>query len=119
MGDAPWWDEAVAVLSEDELLGPIVRAYTKPALAGQGNAFRSVVNAIVGQQISVAAADAIWGRLETMLGEVAKGAEALDKQVASAASAGLEAEALEPAKAVLSELYAVKRGMEGMMSAKK
>ena len=58
VGDAPWWDEAVAVLSEDELLGPIVRAYPSPALSGQGKAFRSVVNAIVGQQISVAAADA-------------------------------------------------------------
>ncbi|MGB0151530.1 MAG: DNA-3-methyladenine glycosylase family protein [Candidatus Poseidoniaceae archaeon] len=70
VGDAPWWEEAVAVLSEDDLLGPIVRAYPSPALSGQGKAFRSVVNAIVGQQISVAAADAIWGRLETMLGEV-------------------------------------------------
>ena len=70
VGDAPWWEEAVAVLAEDDLLGPIVRAYPSPALAGQGNAFRSVVNAIVGQQISVAAADTIWGRLETMLGDV-------------------------------------------------
>ena len=70
VGDAPWWEDAVAALSKDDLLGPIVRAYPKPALSGQGNAFRSVVNAIVGQQISVAAADAIWGRLETMLGEV-------------------------------------------------
>ena len=70
VGDAPWWEDAVAALSKDDLLGPIVRAYPKPALAGQGNAFRSVVNAIVGQQISVAAADAIWGRLEAMLGEV-------------------------------------------------
>ena len=70
VGDAPWWEEAVAVLSKDDLLGPIVRAYPSPALSGQGKAFRSVVNAIVGQQISVAAADAIWGRLETMLGEV-------------------------------------------------
>ncbi|DAC37554.1 MAG TPA: DNA-3-methyladenine glycosylase 2 family protein [Candidatus Poseidoniaceae archaeon] len=70
VGDAPWWEEAVAVLAEDDLLGPIVRAYPSPALAGQGDAFRSVANAIVGQQISVAAAEAIWGRLETLLGEV-------------------------------------------------
>ena len=70
VGDAPWWEEAVAALAEDDLLGPIVRAYPSPALAGQGHAFRSVTNAIVGQQISVAAAEAIWGRLETLLGEV-------------------------------------------------
>ena len=70
MGDAPWWEEAVAVLAKDDLLGPIVRAYPSPALAGQGDAFRSVTNAIVGQQISVAAAEAIWGRLEALLGEV-------------------------------------------------
>ena len=70
VGDAPWWEEAVAVLAEDDLLGPIVSAYPSPALAGRGEAFRSVANAIVGQQISVAAAEAIWGRLETLLGEV-------------------------------------------------
>jgi DNA-3-methyladenine glycosylase II len=70
VGDAPWWEEAVAALAQDDLLGPIVRAYPSPALAGQGHAFRSVTNAIVGQQISVAAAEAIWGRLETLLGEV-------------------------------------------------
>ena len=70
VGDAPWWEDAVAVLSQDDLLGPSVRADPDPALSGQGNAFRSVVNAIVGQQISVAAADAIWGRLEAMLGTV-------------------------------------------------
>ena len=70
VGDAPWWEEAVAALAEDDLLGPIVQAYPSPALAGQGNAFRSVANAIVGQQISVAAAEAIWGRLEALLGEV-------------------------------------------------
>ena len=70
IGNAPWWSEAVAALAEDDLLGPIVRTYPEPALAGQGNAFRSVVNAIVGQQISVAAADAIWGRLEALLGKV-------------------------------------------------
>jgi DNA-3-methyladenine glycosylase II len=70
VGDAPWWEEAVAVLAKDDLLGPIVRAYPSPALAGQGDAFRSVTNAIVGQQISVAAAEAIWGRLEALLGEV-------------------------------------------------
>ncbi|MGB0616881.1 MAG: DNA-3-methyladenine glycosylase family protein [Candidatus Poseidoniaceae archaeon] len=70
VGDAPWWEEAVAVLAEDDLLGPLVKAHPDPPLRGQAHAFRSVVNAIVGQQISVAAADAIWGRLETLLGEV-------------------------------------------------
>ena len=69
-GPAPWWDEAVAALREDDLLGAVVEAHPEPPLSSQGDLFRSMANAIVGQQISVAAADAIWGRLEAAAGGV-------------------------------------------------
>ena len=69
-GPAPWWAEAVTVLQEDEVLGAVVRAHPEPPLSSQGNLFRSIANAIVGQQISVAAADAIWARLEALTGPV-------------------------------------------------
>ena len=62
-GKPPWWDEAVIFLKKDLLLGPIVEKYGDEGLEGQGDLFSTLVRSIVGQQISVLAADAIWARL--------------------------------------------------------
>ena len=62
-GKPPWWDEAVSFLKKDALLGPIVEKYCDGCLEGQGDLFSTLVRSIVGQQISVLAADAIWARL--------------------------------------------------------
>ena len=62
-GKPPWWDEAVSFLKKDALLGPIVEKYSDGCLEGQGDLFSTLVRSIVGQQISVLAADAIWARL--------------------------------------------------------
>lgn len=67
-GKPAWWDNAVAALSNDELLGEIVKKYPDGCLEGKGDLFQTTLRSIVGQQISVIASDAIWGRLVKMLG---------------------------------------------------
>ena len=66
-GKPHWWDDAVEFLKQDELLGDIVRTYPDGSLEGKGELFETTIRSIVGQQISVIASDAIWGRLLTMI----------------------------------------------------
>ena len=65
-----WWDEAHAFLLKDELLGPVVEQFGPNGITSRDDLFQTLVRSIVGQQISVLAADAIWGRLVDHLGEV-------------------------------------------------
>ena len=65
-----WWDEAHAFLLRDELLGPVVEQHGPDGITSRDDLFQTLVRSIVGQQISVLAADAIWGRLVEHLGEV-------------------------------------------------
>ena len=59
-----YWDEASAALGErDALLSALIDKHRGERLSGSGDAFTTLANAIVGQQISVAAAAGIWGRL--------------------------------------------------------
>ena len=68
-GKPEWWEDAIEFLKEDELLGKVVRKYPNGSLEGKGELFETTIRSIVGQQISVIASDAIWGRLLTMLGK--------------------------------------------------
>ena len=68
-GKPDWWDDAREFLSNDSLLGPIVEKYDG-CLEGKGNLFSTFVRSIVGQQISVIAADAVWSRLVDYVGEI-------------------------------------------------
>jgi len=65
-----WWDEAHTFLLKDELLGPVVEQFGADGITSRDDLFQTLVRSIVGQQISVLAADAIWGRLVDHLGEV-------------------------------------------------
>ena len=69
-GRPTWWSDAVKALSEDDLLGAVVRSYPDESLEGRGDLFSTLVRSIVGQQISVLAADAVWGRLVAMVSEI-------------------------------------------------
>ena len=69
-GRPEWWDDAVAHLSSDPLLGQIVELYGKDGLSGRGEIFQTLVRSIVGQQISVKAADTIHSRLEELCGGI-------------------------------------------------
>ena len=65
-----WWAEAHAFLLKDDLLGPTVQQHGPQGITSRDDLFQTLVRSIVGQQISVTAADAIWSRLCEHLGEV-------------------------------------------------
>ncbi len=60
-----YWQDAIAYLSEqDAIMAQLIATYYDESLTNYHNPFYTLMRAIVGQQISVKAADAIWGRLE-------------------------------------------------------
>lgn len=67
---AYWQDATDRLCAADPVLGGIIRAYHGETLIGKGDPFLTLARAIIGQQISVKAADAVWGRFATGLGEV-------------------------------------------------
>ncbi len=68
-GKPSWWEDSIEYLKQDELLGNVVKKYPDGCLEGKGELFQTTIRSIVGQQISVIASDAIWGRLLAMLGQ--------------------------------------------------
>jgi AraC family transcriptional regulator of adaptative response / DNA-3-methyladenine glycosylase II len=70
-------DEAVAQLGDDPIVGPLVRARPGIRTPGTWDAFETGVRAIIGQQVTVAAANTIAGRLVTRLGTPVAGLEPL------------------------------------------
>ncbi len=66
-----YWKRACRDLAaRDEVLGGIIRTYRGETLATRGDAFLTLARSIVGQQISVKAADSVWRRLEEATGSV-------------------------------------------------
>ena len=60
-----YWTRAKRELSRtDPALGRLIRKYPGIVLQSRGEPFVTLVRSIVGQQISVKAADAVWGRLQ-------------------------------------------------------
>lgn len=59
-----YWDKAKRALARrDPVLAKVIRAYRGEGLRLRGKGFQTLARAIVGQQISVKAADSIWRRL--------------------------------------------------------
>jgi DNA-3-methyladenine glycosylase II len=82
-----YWDEAKRHLARsDRVLRRIIRAHPDANLRTRGDAFATLARSIVGQQISVKAAQAVWERFE-----------ALAATVAPAAVAGLDEDAMRAA----------------------
>ena len=66
-----YWDRAKRALARrDPVMGKIMRAHPKIFLARRGEPFLTLARAIVGQQISVKAAQSVWDRLVACAGEV-------------------------------------------------
>jgi DNA-3-methyladenine glycosylase II len=88
-----YWDAATAVLAKrDRVLKKLIREHSGIRLTSRGDPFTTLARAIVGQQISVKAAEAIWRRvaLAAHPGSTTKIARKLDP----GALAALEAAAL-------------------------
>jgi DNA-3-methyladenine glycosylase II len=61
-----YWERARRTLvRRDPTLAGIIRQHPRVSLATRGDPFATLARSIVGQQISVRAADAVWGRLTT------------------------------------------------------
>ena len=88
MTEPPYWDEAVAYLSRRDAVMADLTARYPERLRRQGDSFRTLVRAIVGQQISIKAADRVWQRLEASLPAVTPAA-VLARNEASLREAGL------------------------------
>src|SRR6266568_1013927 len=59
-----YWDRAKRALSRrDPVMGAIMRVHPKIFLARRGEPFLTLARAIVGQQISVKAAQSVWNRI--------------------------------------------------------
>jgi DNA-3-methyladenine glycosylase II len=59
-----YWPKAKrALAAADPVMGGIIGRYPRIALASRGDPFSTLARSIVGQQISVKAADAVWARL--------------------------------------------------------
>ena len=71
-GSTPeWWDSAKqAISTSDILLNDVIEEFEEPSLRSRGDLFATLIKSIVGQQISVVAASAIWSRFEDLVGEV-------------------------------------------------
>lgn len=103
-GAPPYWEEAKASLScTDPTLGEVIRRFATdpedhdPPLTSRGDLFYTLANAIVGQQISAAAADAVWSRLLNRLGGVdpSKVREASPEDLRSVGLSGRKVEYLQ------------------------
>lgn len=59
------WDKAVTDLSKnDNVIAKIIANYPKERMEMKNDTLHTLVRSVVGQQISVRAADAIWNRLD-------------------------------------------------------
>ena len=59
-----WWEDAKHHLRRvDQKISQIIDNVEEPPLTGEGDIVKTICNAVVGQQISAIAADAIWRRL--------------------------------------------------------
>ncbi len=67
-----YWDRAKRALArKDAVMAGIMRSHPKVFLAKRGEPFMTLARAIVGQQISVKAAQSVWDRFVACVGEAA------------------------------------------------
>jgi DNA-3-methyladenine glycosylase II len=59
-----YWQRATRALSrKDPIMARLIRAYPEATLLSRGDPFQTLFRSIVGQQISVKAADSVWARV--------------------------------------------------------
>ncbi|HSC78787.1 MAG TPA: DNA-3-methyladenine glycosylase [Chitinolyticbacter sp.] len=74
LGKPGWWDSACADLAaSDPVLAQLIAQYPGISLEGRGDVFLTLARSIVGQQISVKAADSIWRRVVDAVGSMESG----------------------------------------------
>jgi len=93
-----YWDEACTVLmKQDRILRKLIPTLRDAGIISRGDPFLTLARSIVGQQISVAAAQTVWNRFEALTPKVTpKNILALDPQLMR--SAGLSLRKVEYVK---------------------
>ena len=100
-----YWPEATKHLAKvDPVLGKLIRKYPEADLKLRGDAFESLARAIVGQQISVKAAQSIWGRFEACVG-VVKPANVVAKDEAALRGCGFSRQKIAYVKDLASRFH--------------
>jgi DNA-3-methyladenine glycosylase II len=93
-----FWDAAVETLSRrDKVLRKIILGVPKAHLTRRNDAFTTLTRSIIGQQISVKAADAVWRRFLVATGAKLPASKARFPRVAAQTVAELEVETLRAA----------------------
>ncbi len=91
MPSPPYWTSATRELSaRDPVLAGLIRTHRPFQLGSRGDAFQTLARAIVGQQISVKAAQSVWERFLASVGTMTPAAVA-DADPARLRAAGLSA----------------------------
>ena len=95
----PYWDDACRHLSRrDRVLKKLIPRFGEARLTSRGDAFTTLARSIVGQQISVKAAQAVWDRFATLAAPVGAPLRAVQVQgleVPHMRNAGLSARKCE------------------------
>ncbi|KAF0814186.1 DNA-3-methyladenine glycosylase [Andreprevotia sp. IGB-42] len=95
IGKPDYWDQACAELSAaDPVLATLIATYPQISLEGRGDAFQTLARSIVGQQISVKAADSVWRRVLAELGTM-ESAHVLAAEVDALRACGLSGRKVE------------------------
>jgi DNA-3-methyladenine glycosylase II len=89
MKSPAYWKRATRELgAADPVLGSLIARYQGLTLASRGDAFQTLARSIIGQQISVKAAQSVWDRFAAEVGEM-KPARVLKLSVERLRSCGL------------------------------
>lgn len=91
-----YWQQACdELMRQDRILRKLIPRYGTGFLVTRGDAFNTLARAIVGQQISVAAAQSVWNRLVTNLEKKINPAQVLSVPSEHLRSAGLSGRKVE------------------------
>jgi DNA-3-methyladenine glycosylase II len=91
-----YWEEACAeLMKQDRILRKLIPKYDDGILGSRGDAFTTLARSIVGQQISVAAAQSVWNRTLETLGNEVTPKRVLDTKHDALRASGLSARKVE------------------------
>ncbi len=89
-----WTAAKRRLCSADPVLADIIRRHPRIALHSRGDAFSTLARSIVGQQISVKAADSVWARVTVACGPVCPGS-VLKRRASTLRACGLSQRKVE------------------------
>jgi DNA-3-methyladenine glycosylase II len=96
-----YWEQAcLALAGSHPVWDQLIQTYPERALRSRGLPYETLLRSLVGQQISVKAADAVWGRLFLALGEQVEGTQLISLSDETLRSTGLSRQKVNYARAL-------------------